>query len=522
MSGGVGDAFVAGVTGVGTGAGPDDQRNTDAPGSLGLRSRSLRSAEFFPRQDTRTGRDDVPVALPETETEGEAVHVGSFAEWCRAWGFHVEALVSTLIGVAVISGGHHVRVSALILGIWAIGNFYRGRTITSPLPRQLRLVAHGVLLPLAAVAGAVGFFGVPTAAVPTATLAVVSSATVSGIFRVLRWRLQSPIRVLLVGDRVAIAHAAARFNGKGRVHAVAAVLLEPDLDSIDVPDDIMGVPVRSGLEAAPAMVAHWGVDLVVVSPSPGFTSVDFRRLGWALDQDHVSLGVLGVLDSVAPHRITPGVMNGATVTDVRLPRPSTFTRLAKATFDRVAGALLLVGVAPVLFAIVVAVRLDSRGPGLYTQTRVGLNGRHFRVFKMRTMVEDADELKAALVQSNEFDSVLFKMKRDPRVTRVGALLRKTSLDELPQLINVVRGEMSLVGPRPNLPSEVAQMSPDTLRRLKVRPGITGAWQVSGRSDLTFNEAATLDTYYADNWSLGGDASILIRTVKAVLGAKGAY
>ena len=141
---------------------------------------------------------------------------------------------------------------------------------------------------------------------------------------------------------------------------------------------------------------------------------------------------------------------------------------------------------------------------------------------MRTMVSDADELKHRLAEANEYDGVLFKMKRDPRVTRVGRFLRRSSLDELPQLLNVLRGEMSLVGPRPFLPSETAEMEPDNLRRLAVKPGMTGLWQVSGRSDLGWDESVALDTYYADNWTLGGDAEIAMRTVSAVVGAKGAY
>jgi lipopolysaccharide/colanic/teichoic acid biosynthesis glycosyltransferase len=208
--------------------------------------------------------------------------------------------------------------------------------------------------------------------------------------------------------------------------------------------------------------------------------------------------------------------------DVRPPRPSNFVRGLKSAGDRLAAAVLLVLVAPVMLAMVVAVRLDSRGPALFTQDRVGRGGKLFKVYKMRTMVQDAEQIKAGLSEVNEFDSVLFKMKRDPRITRVGNFLRRSSLDELPQLFNVVRGEMSLVGPRPFLPDEVARMDEDTLRRHAVQPGITGLWQVSGRSDLAWDESAALDTYYADNWSLSGDVAIGLRTVKAVVAGKGAY
>jgi lipopolysaccharide/colanic/teichoic acid biosynthesis glycosyltransferase len=197
-------------------------------------------------------------------------------------------------------------------------------------------------------------------------------------------------------------------------------------------------------------------------------------------------------------------------------------RVVKGLADRVAALALLVLASPVLVAMVAAVKLDSRGPAFFVQPRVGQHGRPFRVYKMRTMVADAEQLKADLAEVNEGGDVLFKMKRDPRVTRVGSFLRKSSLDELPQLLNVLKGEMSLVGPRPFLASETVNMDRDALRRLAVKPGITGLWQVSGRSDLEWEAAAGLDRYYADNWSLTGDVMIGLRTVKAVVGADGAY
>jgi exopolysaccharide biosynthesis polyprenyl glycosylphosphotransferase len=447
--------------------------------------------------------------------------VRPFAAWCRTWGFHVEVLLSVAVGVlAVLVTGQHEIAGAAVLAVWAIGNFHKGRALTSPLPQQMRMVGRSVLLPLAAAAGAVGFFAVPSDVVPPATIAVASGAAVSALCRAVRWRLQSPVRVLLVGDRVAIAQAVARWQHQDRIVPVAAVLREPDLD--EIPSEIMGVPTVTGLAATPAIIEKFKADLVVVSPGPGFTSIDFRRLAWNLEETKASLGVLGVLDSVAPHRITPGSMHGATVCDVRLPRPTQLVERVKAVFDRVAAAVLLVLVSPLLLVMSVALRLDSPGKAFFTQTRVGRHGRLFKLYKMRTMVQDAEQIKPHLTQSNEYDGILFKMRCDPRVTRMGALLRKSSLDELPQLINVVRGEMSLVGPRPSLPNEVEVMDGDTLRRLAVRPGITGLWQVNGRSDLSWSQAAMLDTYYADNWSLVGDCSILLRTVKAVVSTKGAY
>jgi len=197
------------------------------------------------------------------------------------------------------------------------------------------------------------------------------------------------------------------------------------------------------------------------------------------------------------------------------------SRCVKATVDLVGAAVLLVLVAPLLLVLTIGVRLDSPGPAIFRQVRVGRDGRLFSVYKLRTMVDGAEDLKAELLADNEYDGLLFKMRRDPRVTRFGALLRRSSLDELPQLVNVLRGEMSLVGPRPSLPEEAEAMDPAARRRFAVRPGMTGLWQVSGRSNLGWDEAKTLDTYYADNWTVTGDVRILLRTVKAVVSADGA-
>jgi exopolysaccharide biosynthesis polyprenyl glycosylphosphotransferase len=518
MLGGVGDGNVAKA------AVADSGVDSAATNDLNLRRRASQLAARglgVPRQ--RGAAKPLRVRY-QSDTEVEVLGPGrpSVARWCRAYGFTAEVLLSSVVGLLVgaVAAPSASPFLVVALGIWAISAFYKGRAVTSPLPRQLRMVAQSILMGLAACALGDAFLSVPEAVARGAIAGVLVAGTVSGLCRVARWRLQSPVRIMLVGDRVAIAQAAARWAPRERVSVVAAILDEPDLD--DVPSEILGVPIVTGLDAAPAIVDKVKADLVVVSPGLGFSSIHFRRLAWALEHTKASLGVMGVLDSVSPHRITPGLLEGATVNDVRVPKPSAFIRGVKAAIDRVVGALLLVVVSPLLLIMAVAVRLDSPGKALFTQVRVGRRGRLFKVYKMRTMVEDAERMRAELEAANEYDDVLFKMKHDPRVTRVGAVLRRTSLDELPQLINVVRGQMSLVGPRPSLPSEVDEMDPDTLRRLAVRPGITGLWQVSGRSELSWEEASALDTYYADNWCVVGDVAILARTVKAVVSAKGAY
>lgn len=196
--------------------------------------------------------------------------------------------------------------------------------------------------------------------------------------------------------------------------------------------------------------------------------------------------------------------------------------LMKALFDRVLGLLLVLVGLPVLAVVAVLVKIDSQGPILFKQRRIGAQGEPFNMLKFRTMVENAEALLGSLADANDGNEILFKKRDDPRVTRVGRVLRRYSLDELPQLFNVLRGDMSLVGPRPPLPSEVAKYESDAVRRLRVKPGLTGLWQVSGRSNLSWEESLRLDLRYVDNWSLVLDLQILARTARAVLSGSGAY
>ncbi len=447
----------------------------------------------------------------------------TLSSWVRVWGLHTEVMLTFVAGVAAaFASSTKPYVALLALGAWMLGTFHEGRAVTTPLTRQFRILVGSALLPLAVLSAGVGYLGVAPASVPQAFAALSAAAGMSLAIRTFRWKLQAPVRVVVVGDRSAVATATARWARTSNVHVVGGLVVEDDLAEDAMPHEILGVPTVLGLDRAKALVRLWRADLVVVNPGQGVTTEAFRRLTWALEGSRVSLGVSGVLETVAAHRITPGGLERSGIMSVRSPRPSAFVRGVKAGLDRLAALVLLVLVSPVLLSMVVAVRLDSRGSAFFTQVRVGRGGRHFKVYKMRTMVSDAEAIKAKLAGENEFDSVLFKMKRDPRITRVGQFLRKSSLDELPQLINVLKGDMSLVGPRPFLPDEVARMDEDTLRRHAVQPGITGLWQVSGRSDLAWDESAALDTYYADNWSLTGDLAIGLRTVKAVVGGDGAY
>jgi exopolysaccharide biosynthesis polyprenyl glycosylphosphotransferase len=199
----------------------------------------------------------------------------------------------------------------------------------------------------------------------------------------------------------------------------------------------------------------------------------------------------------------------------------TMSLLLKSLLDRAAALFGLIALTPFMLAISLAIRLGSRGPVLFKQERIGLNGRRFTMLKFRTMVPDADKLKASLLEKNEMSGPMFKIKNDPRITRLGRILRKTSADELPQLFNVLNGDMSLVGPRPPLAEEVNKFDPWQRRKLSVRPGITCLWQVRGRSNIDFQEWMKMDLEYIDNWSLWLDFRILARTIPAVLSGKGA-
>jgi exopolysaccharide biosynthesis polyprenyl glycosylphosphotransferase len=469
----------------------------------------------------------VPVVADPVSVAASAVgnltRNSSFSAWLRFWGLHLEVGAAFLAGATVAFAEDARPLTALAaLAAWLLGAYHSGRAVTTPLTRQFRSLLASATLPLSAAAAAVAFLDLSPLHISHTFTTLGAAGSVAVACRTLRWRWQAPVRVVVVGDRAAVASATTRWSHGSSVQLVGGLVTEQGLAPDAVPHDILGVPTAPGIESAGALVNEWRADLVVVQSESGVDAEMFRRLTWALEGSRVAIGVSGLLESVSPHRITPGRLDNLGVIDVRHPRPSTVVRGVKSAVDRGLGAVLLVLLAPLLLAIAAAVRLDSKGPAFFRQTRIGREGKPFTLYKVRTMVANAEDIKGELCEANEFDDVLFKMKHDPRITRLGSFLRKYSLDELPQLLNVVRGEMSLVGPRPFLPSEVAQMDRDTLRRHAVQPGITGLWQVSGRSDLSWEAAAELDTYYADNWNLAMDARIAARTVGAVVGAKGAY
>ncbi|WP_199434875.1 sugar transferase [Qaidamihabitans albus] len=286
--------------------------------------------------------------------------------------------------------------------------------------------------------------------------------------------------------------------------------------------EVEGVPVVGRLDGLAEQVRRGGYRVVAVTADQYWTPDRLQRLAWDLEGTSAELVVAPVLMDVAGPRLNVTGVLGMPLLRVTAPTFSGGRRFVKEIVDRVGAALLLLVASPLMLAIAVAVKLGDRGPVIYRQRRVGRDGDVFTILKFRTMIVDAERVRLRLVGDNEGAGPLFKIRKDPRVTRAGALLRRYSLDELPQLFNVLTGQMSLVGPRPPLPEETAQYAPEVHRRLLVKPGLTGLWQVSGRSELSWEESVRLDLRYVEDWSLALDMMIMWKTARAVLVGRGAY
>ncbi|KJL40335.1 sugar transferase [Microbacterium trichothecenolyticum] len=261
--------------------------------------------------------------------------------------------------------------------------------------------------------------------------------------------------------------------------------------------------------------------LMIAGDLPGGRD-QIKSLGWALENSKTELILVSRLTDVAGPRIHLRPVAGLPMVHVQLPQYSGFAHSLKRIFDVVATAAGLIVLAPALAVIAVLIRTRDGGPALFRQERVGVGGTTFTMYKFRSMVVDAEAQLARLESLSDGNGVLFKMRDDPRVTPVGRFLRRFSLDELPQLWNVLRGDMSLVGPRPPLPSEVREYAGHETRRLLSKPGLTGLWQVSGRSDLSWEESVRIDLYYVENWSFTGDLILILRTVIQMFKHDGAY
>ena len=289
-----------------------------------------------------------------------------------------------------------------------------------------------------------------------------------------------------------------------------------------VATEVADVPVVGDLEATANVVRNIGASTVAVLSCPEMDGLKLRTLAWELEKTGTDLCVAPALLDVAGPRTTVRPVAGLTLLHVDHAQMGGPRQVLKDLFDRSTAIVALVLLSPLMLAIALAIRLSDKGPALFTQIRIGKDGCPFKIYKFRTMVVDAEARLAELREKNEFDGVLFKIRQDPRITPIGARLRKWSLDELPQLFNVLLGEMSLVGPRPALPDEAARYADHVRRRLVVKPGVTGMWQVNGRSNLSWDETVRLDLRYVENWSLALDLQILWKTISVIVKGSGAY
>ena len=283
-----------------------------------------------------------------------------------------------------------------------------------------------------------------------------------------------------------------------------------------------GLPVLGGLEDVVDVIRGEEIDSVIFAEGAFASPAEFRRMAWQLEEQDIQMIVVPTATDISAQRLAVRPVAGLPLVDVDRPQAVAAARWIKRTFDVVGSALLLLVAAPIVGMAALAIKLEDGGPVIFRQDRVGLKGAMFKCLKLRSMAVDAEVRLAALLAQNEGAGPLFKLTHDPRITKVGRFIRRFSIDELPQLWNAFRGDMSLVGPRPALPTEVAQYDSDARRRLDVRPGLTGLWQVSGRSNLSWDDTVRLDLYYVDNWSMTQDLMILARTAQAVVGSSGAY
>lgn len=286
---------------------------------------------------------------------------------------------------------------------------------------------------------------------------------------------------------------------------------------------IVSVPVLGEPRDVVAVAQHTKASAVIFAEGSFSRAYQFNQLARALEGQETELIIVPALTDISSQRMTIRPVAGMPLVHIEKPQAERAGGWLKRFFDIIGSLLLLIVTSPILLIAGIAIKCEDGGPVFYKQRRVGRKGEIFECYKLRSMVVNADEVKAKmLADKNESDGVLFKMKDDPRITKCGKFHRRYSIDEIPQFYNVLRGDMSLVGPRPALENEVAAYESHVRRRLDVRPGVTGLWQVSGRSDLSWEDTVRLDLYYVDNWSILQDASILVKTFRAVLTSSGAY
>jgi exopolysaccharide biosynthesis polyprenyl glycosylphosphotransferase len=476
--------------------------------------------------------------LSDVSTEvASSVRTTASPRWLRRY---VAALV-LLDTVALLMGGltgqlvrfngldgavHGVAYGSLVLAtlpIWllalATARTYEGRFLglgSDEFRRVVNAAAHftALLAVLVFISRWDVARGLVVVALPLATvLALAFRFAARKVLHRLRREGAAQHRVLVVGEGPALSVLTSRLTAASYSGLAVVGTCPPPSATARIEDDVRHIR---------AHVAALGVNAVAVAHSPDVGPDALRRLAWSLEGTGVDLLVAPALTDVAGPRVHVRPVSGLPLLQVSEPEFSGAKRVAKGILDRAGAALALLVASPLLVGIAAVVRATSPGPVLFRQVRIGHGGREFMIYKFRSMHADAEaRLEELRAQNDHGDGVLFKMRDDPRITWLGRYLRRYSLDELPQLLNVLLGSMSLVGPRPPLPSEVARYAEEAYRRLLVKPGITGLWQVSGRSDLDWEETVRLDLYYVENWSVALDGEILWKTLSAVLRGPGA-
>lgn len=337
-------------------------------------------------------------------------------------------------------------------------------------------------------------------------------------------------RTMIVGGRPgALETVRSLLENPGAGFAPVALYAPPStrpcpvaLDSSQVPPNLLLENHEADVDGIVDACRAWDIEVLVLCASAPLSPDEIRRLGWYLADEQIRLVLDTGLTDIAGPRIHTQHMAGLPLIHVSTPRMSWSRRMCKRSMDVVGAVTALAFLAPVMLALALIVKGHDGGPVLFSHERVGLDGKLFKVLKFRTMRVDAQAMHDQLMTESGKGALLFKLKNDPRVTRPGHWMRKYSFDELPQFVNVLRGEMSLVGPRPQVAAEVAEYEDHVHRRLRVKPGITGLWQVSGRNNLSSTQSTRLDVYYVENWSPAQDFAILLRTVRVVLSREGAY
>lgn len=432
----------------------------------------------------------------------------------------------TLVATSASSAGDVVwgaAVAATFLAMFGACHGY-DRHVLGDGPGEFQAVLRAGGLATAVIAlAAVGFeLSVPRALVfAQLPLMVLGAAVGRHVLRRSLHRRRSAgramSRTLVVGDPASVECVVSDLRAAPH-HGYQVVGI--CLPSLTDPVPQVGVRILGALSDIPQVSYDHAAEVVIVAGGE-LSGEPLRRLSWALGHVGAQLVVAPGLVEVLGPRVSLRPTAGLSLLEVETASPRR-RMIAKSVLDRTLGSLLLLGATPVNVLAALAVWATSPGPVFFKQQRVGIDGRVFTMWKFRSMYVDAEARRAGLLAHSDRDGLMFKMHDDPRVTRVGKVLRRFSIDELPQLLNVVTGDMSLVGPRPPLPEEVDGYRDRVLRRLQVRPGLTGLWQVSGRASLSWDESIQLDLRYVDNWSVAMDLMILWKTARAVFGGSGAY